>query len=83
MDHMVARVSPARLKPLLIGRLSRVAFGLGALAWIWVAPGWIGTAVLTLLGLSFVIGGLFANPGCELTAIPNLFLPEPRRLHSL
>jgi hypothetical protein len=74
----------AKLKPLLIGRLTRIAFGLGALAWIGVgSPGWMGTTVLALLGASFVIGGLQANPGCEITAIPNLFLPEQKRLHSL
>ena len=78
------RVSLARLKPLLVGRVSRVVFGLGAFAWIWIAPpGWVGTAVLAGFGLSFLIGGLVANPGCEITAIPNLFLPEARRLHSL
>lgn len=77
-------VSLAKLKPLLVGRLTRVIFGLGAFAWIGIeSPGWIGTAVLALLGLSFVIGGLVANPGCEITAIPNLFLPDQRRLHSL
>lgn len=76
--------SLARLKPLFVGRLSRIVFGLGAFAWIWVAtPGWVGTAILAFLGLSFFIGGLVANPGCEITAIPNLLLPEPKRLHSL
>ena len=74
----------AKLKPLLVGRLTRITLGLGAFWWIWAeSPGLIGTAVLAFLGLSFVIGGLVANPGCEITAIPNLFLPEQRRLHSL
>jgi hypothetical protein len=77
-------LSFAKLKPLLVGRLTRVIFGVGAFALIWVeSPGWIGTAILALLGFSFVIGGLVSNPGCEITAIPNLFLPDQRRLHSL
>jgi hypothetical protein len=50
---------------------------------MWVAtPGWVGAAILAFLGLSFFIGGLVANPGCEITAILNLLLPEPKRLHS-
>ena len=77
-------LSLAKLKPLLVGRLTRIAFGLGAFAWIWVgSPSWIGSVVLAVLGLSFVMGGLVANPGCEITAIPNVFLPARRRLHSL
>ena len=73
-----------KLKPLLVGRLTRILFGLGTFVWIWMeSPDWIETTILALLGLSFVIGGLAANPGCEITAIPNLFLPAHRRLPSL
>jgi hypothetical protein len=77
-------VHVAKLKPLLVGRLTRITLGLGAFAWIWAgSPGWFDTALLAFLGLSFVIGGLVSNAGCGITAIPNLFLPEQRRLHSL
>jgi len=74
----------ARLKPLRIGRLTRAAFGTGTLVLSWMAwPALMETTVLVFLGVSFVIGGVAANPGCEITAIPNLLLPERRRLHSL
>jgi len=84
---MTDRKSLARLKPLAIGRITRVLFGLGTLALIPV----IGTSTLTTwgvaglaaLGLSFLIGGLIGNPGCELTAIPNLFLPVKKKTHCL
>ena len=31
--------------------------------------------------LVFLIGGLVGNPGCELTAIPNLVLRPEQRVH--
>lgn len=40
----------------------------------------LGIAALGLAGLTFVVAGLRANPGCEITAIPNLFLPAERQL---
>ena len=73
--------------PLTIGRVSRVVFGLATFGVIvFVGPstlGIIGTVLLGLLGLSFLLGGLVANPGCELTAIPNLLLPRSKRVHFL
>ena len=73
------------LKPLLFGRLSRVLFGMGTFAVIvFVCPGQLslwGTVALGLLGISFLVGGLMGNPGCEITALPNLFLSKENRVH--
>jgi hypothetical protein len=73
------------LKPLLFGRLSRVLFGMGTFAVIgFVGPGQLslwGTVALGLLGISFLVGGLMGNPGCEITALPNLFLSKEHRVH--
>ena len=75
----------AKLPPLLFGRLSRVVFGVVTLA-VAVALGsgglgGFGFAVLVLLGLSFLVGGLTGNPGCELSSLPNLVLPSHKRVH--
>ena len=73
------------LKPLLFGRLTRVLFGIGTFVVIGiVGPSQLtfwGTLALILLGVSFVVGGLMGNPGCEITALPNLFLPKEREVH--
>ena len=81
------RKPSATLEPLVIGRVTRVLFGIGTL----VLVALVGTSTLTLwgtiglvaLGLSFLVGGLAGNPGCELTAIPNLFLPKEKKCHCL
>jgi hypothetical protein len=83
----VPRQDAVGLKPLFLGRLTRILFGLGTFVLIaLVGPstltGW-GTAALALLGLSFLIGGIVGNPGCELTAIPNLFIAQKKRVHCL
>ena len=44
---------------------------------------WLGFAALMLLGLSFLVGGVVGNPGCEITALPNLVLLSNKRLHCL
>lgn len=79
--------SLARLKPLFWGRLTRVLFGLATIFLIAiVGPSTLtiwGTIALAALGLSFLIGGIVGNPGCEVTAIPNLFLSEKKRVHCL
>ncbi len=75
----------AKLEPLLIGRVSRIVFGIGTFVLIWIvgvdALGTIGAVALVFLGVSFVIGGLMGNPGCEITAIPNLLRAEAKRIH--
>jgi len=72
---------------MMIGRVSRIVFGAGTFALIWIVGvdvlGAIGTGALVFLGLSFVIGGLMGNPGCEITAIPNLLRPVKKRSHCL
>ncbi len=77
----------SRLEPLLVGRVSRIVFGVGTLVLIWIigvdSLGPIGTGALVFLGASFFIGGLMGNPGCEITAIPNLFRSEEKRVHCL
>ncbi|MDH3746016.1 MAG: hypothetical protein OES47_13020 [Acidobacteriota bacterium] len=79
--------SLARLKPLFFGRLSRVLAGASALLAVpfvgFEGLEVIGAVALVGLGLSFLIGGLMANPGCEITALPNLFLRLDKRVHCL
>ncbi len=76
-----------KLEPLIIGRVTRALFGLGTLALVAIiGPATLtvwGTAGLVILGLSFLIGGIVGNPGCELTAIPNLFLSHEKKGHCL
>jgi hypothetical protein len=75
----------SKLPPLTVGRVSRIVFGVGVLAIIpFVGTdvlGVVGTLAVGALGVSFLVGGLMANPGCELTALLNLFLPRNHRVH--
>ena len=77
----------AKLKPLFFGRATRVLFGLGTIVLVVVIGPSIltiwGTVALVALGISFLIGGIVGNPGCELTAIPNLLLPKEKKFHCL
>jgi hypothetical protein len=79
--------SSAKLRPLFIGRVTRVVFGIGTLVLIPVIGSstltTVGTIGLAALGLSFLVGGIAGNPGCELTAIPNLLVPKQKRCHCL
>ena len=78
----MAKTSPARHQPLFFGRLLRVLAGmalLAALPAVGAASFW--GVVLLFLGVSFLVGGVLANPGCEITALPNLALPKEKRLH--
>jgi hypothetical protein len=79
--------SMAKLKPLFFGRATRVLFGFGTIILVVViGPSnltiW-GTFALVVLGISFLIGGILGNPGCELTAIPNLFFSKEKKVHCL
>ena len=73
------------LPPLFFGRSMRVAFGLASVGAAFVfgvetlTVG--GFAGLLVLGLSFLVGGLIGNPGCELSAIPNLLIPRSKQFH--
>lgn len=75
----------AKIPPGPLGKTLRVLFGLGTLYWISDRGieelGLAGFAALLFLGVSFLLGGLLSNPGCELSAIPNLFLPEKEKVH--
>lgn len=84
---MVEQTKLSKLKPLLFGRITRVVFGLAFLiAAVAMSTDQIGIAgflVLLFLGLSFLVAGLIGNPGCELSALPNLLLPLSKRFHFL
>ena len=79
------RTSLAKIPPGPAGRAFRVLFGLGTLYWMSELGvdglGLAGFAALLFLGVSFLLGGLLSNPGCELTAIPNLFLHKDEQVH--
>lgn len=74
------------LKPLLIGRVSRIVFGIaviycGTKLWHQNLPAIIVSIAVLLFGLSFLVGGLMANPGCEITALLNMLRPTEKRVH--
>jgi len=76
-------ISSNLLRPLILGRSTRVVFGAAVIATTLVTGvlhiSMLGFLALMALGLSFLIGGLLAIPGCELSALPNLMLPERYR----
>lgn len=78
---MENRSSP--LRPLIVGRVTRVLFGIGVIVTALLTEvlqiSVLGFVALVLLGLSFLVGGLAAIPGCELSALPNLILPKRYR----
>ncbi len=70
-------------KPLFIGRTLRVLAGLYFFYWAFAVleppielGDLVGAILLVLLALSFILGGLIANPGCEVTAFPNVILKK-------
>ena len=75
----------ATLTPLIFGRVSRVLAGLASLGAIAFVPlegfGLLGAMGLAFLGFSFLIGGVVGNPGCEVTALPNLLLRSDKKVH--
>ena len=80
------RTPLGELPPLAVGRAARCLFGLAALLGAAFVPwgeagGIVGGLVLVFFGLSFLAGGLAANPGCEVTALPNLLLPAEKRIN--
>jgi hypothetical protein len=79
--------SLAKLPPLPIGRLARIVTGAVTLLLIPLIGadtlgGW-GVGGMVFLGVSFLVGGLMGDPGCEVTALPNLALPSDKRMHCL
>jgi hypothetical protein len=86
MDEAPTETRLGKLPPLAVGRAARIVFGLGSLASAAFVPwgeagGVAGGLVLVFFGLSFLVGGLMANPGCEVTALLNLLLPAEKRLN--
>jgi hypothetical protein len=77
----------ATLEPLFFGRVMRVFCGVGCFILIWYIGvdtlTLIGVAALAILGASLIIGAIVRNPGCEITAIPNLFLSEKKQVHCI
>ncbi len=72
----------ALLAGLLIGVLAPALGTFLVLTYVGLEDvGMVGASLLVILGLSFIIGGILGNPGCELTALPNLLLPRSRRMH--
>lgn len=71
--------------PLFYGRLARILAGIITFGVVLYAGqenlGSGGFWGLACLGLSFFIAGIFAVPGCEITAIPNLFLSKGSQIH--
>lgn len=68
-------------KPLFFGRLLRILAGVALCSWLFVSPppGLFWQGLVLLLGVSFIVGGVMAYAGCEVTALPNLLLGK--RLH--
>ena len=83
--HPIGDDDEANVHPLLVGRVLRVLAGAGTL-WLALNMGidqlslW-GFVPLMFLGVSFLLSGIMAMPGCEIYAIPNLFLPRAKRRH--
>ena len=61
-------------RPQFFGRLLRVTFGVATLVSLLFAGPLdrLAQVAIGLLGISFLVGGLTANPGCEITALLNL-----------
>lgn len=81
---MAKKTRLGQLRPLFFGRLTRIIFGLIS---IYLAIhlgsdelGLAGMFGLVFLGVSFLVGGLMGNPGCELSALLNLILPAKKRV---
>jgi hypothetical protein len=67
--------------PLFFGRFLRILLGLALFAWLVISPpaGHLLQGLLVFLGVSLVIGGIMAHPGCEICVLPNLLLRQ--RMH--
>ena len=67
---------------MLFGGGLRIVAGACALASaIIVGPLGLWGLLLFFLAASFIVGGLLANPGCEITALPNLLLSAEKRFY--
>jgi hypothetical protein len=61
-------------KPLLIGRLLRVLAGVAVLAALaaFRPASFLLLGLVLFAGISLVVGGLLAHPGCEIFVLPSL-----------
>lgn len=60
-------------KPLLGGRLLRMVLGIVALVYLLLNPlSVIWQIILAFIGVSLIVDGLIAHPGCEIWALPSL-----------
>ncbi|HLW80523.1 MAG TPA: hypothetical protein VKS20_00630 [Candidatus Acidoferrales bacterium] len=60
-------------KPLFVGRLLRIVLGIGALVYLLLNPlSIIWQIILAFIGVSMIVGGIIAHPGCEIWALPSL-----------
>jgi hypothetical protein len=86
-NDTTGKKSLAVLEPLFFGRVMRVFCGIGCFILIWIIGvdtlTLIGVVALAILGVSLIIGAIVRNPGCEITAIPNLFLSKKKQIHCI
>jgi len=68
-------------QPLFFGRLLRILAGVSLCVWLLVhAPQSLFLqGIILFLGISLIVGGVKAYPGCEVLALPNLLFGK--RLH--
>lgn len=62
-------------KPLFIGRMLRIILGIGALVFLLLYPlSILWQIILAFIGVSLIVGGIIAHPGCEIWALPSLLV---------
>jgi len=68
-------------QPLFFGRLLRILVGAALFLWLIAHPphALVLQGLILFFGISSVVGGIKAYPGCEIMALPNLFLGK--RVH--
>jgi hypothetical protein len=60
-------------KPLLVGRMLRIILGIVTLVYLLRNPlSLIWQIILAFIGVSLIVGGIIAHPGCEIWALPSL-----------
>ncbi len=79
-----ARMNQIHYEPGPIGRFARYIAGLACFIGIPFVPSfdlaWLGILALVGAGLVFVLAAVIKNPGCEITAPINVFLPKEQRI---
>lgn len=74
MEKLEAKPHESQAKPLVVGRVLRVLFGVALLAGVatFRPAGLLVPGLLLFLGISLIAGGLLAHPGCEILMLPSL-----------